>query len=46
MLNNGIYDNQNILFPGGAGAIWSNLSQSLAGASAAKVNFLDDLPAS
>jgi len=46
MLNNEIYDNQNILFPGGAGTIWSNLSRSLAEAGAAEVIILDDLSAS
>ena len=46
MLNNEIYHNQNILVTGGAGAIGSNLSRSLAEAGAAKVIILDDLSAS
>ena len=46
MLNNEIYINQNILVTGGAGAIGSNLSRSLAEAGAAKVIILDDLSAS
>ena len=41
-----LYEGQIILVTGGAGAIGSNLSRSLAEANAAKVIILDDLSAS